>query len=171
MPEEQRVAVFELRLDLVLEDVGLRSVGRQKHDHVGPLGDLGGGVDVEALLGDLVPRLRTLAQSDLHLDTGVAQAQRVRVPLAAVPDDADLATLDDRQVRVVVVEHLNCHSQFLFCLGYLPPVILRGPRAIDTMPDWTISRTPYGSRTRSSASNFAGVPVHLDRQATRARRR
>src|SRR3712207_7955072 len=42
-----------------------------------------------------------------------AQAQRMRVALAAVADDADLASLDDRQVRVVVVEHLNCHSASL----------------------------------------------------------
>ena len=54
--------------------------------------------------------LRALLEADLHLHAGVAQAQRVRMALAAVADDADLASLDDRQVRVVVVEHLNCHS-------------------------------------------------------------
>ena len=85
MPEKQRVAVFEVRLDLVLEDVRLRGVGRQKHDHVGPLRHLRGRVDLEALLGDLVPRLGPLAQSDFHVNAGVAQAQRVRVALAAMP--------------------------------------------------------------------------------------
>ena len=107
--EEQRITVLEIRLDVVFEDVGLRGVGRQQHDDVGPLGDLGGGVHVEALLGDLRPGLRALLQPDLHLDARIAQAQRVRMALAAIADDADLAPLDDRQVRVVVIEHLNCH--------------------------------------------------------------
>ena len=53
--EEQRVAVLQVRLDLVLENVGLCSVGGQQHDDVGPLGDLRRGVDLEALLGDLGP--------------------------------------------------------------------------------------------------------------------
>jgi hypothetical protein len=39
--------------------------------------------------------------------------------LAAVPDDADLATLDDRQISIVVVEHLYCHSEFLFLVDCL----------------------------------------------------
>ncbi len=63
--------------------------------------------DLEALLGDLGPRLGALLEADLHLDTGVAQAQRVRVALAAVADDTDLASLDDGQVGIVVIEHLN----------------------------------------------------------------
>ena len=108
--EEQRVAVLQIGLDVVLEDLSLRGVGRQQHDDVGPLGDLGGCVHVEPLFGDLRPGLRSLLEADLHLHAGVAQAQRVGVALAAVADDADLAALDDRQVRVVVVEHLNCHS-------------------------------------------------------------
>ncbi|SKW58265.1 Uncharacterised protein [Mycobacteroides abscessus subsp. abscessus] len=107
--EEQRIAVLEVRLDLVLEDLGLRSVGREDHDDVGPLGDLFGGIDLQPLLGDLLARLGALTQADLHLNAGVAQAQRVRVPLAAVPDNADLASLNEGQVRIVVVEHLNCH--------------------------------------------------------------
>jgi hypothetical protein len=106
VPEEQRIAVLQVRLDVVFEDVGLCGVGCQQHDDVGPLGDLGRGVDGEALLLDLRPGLRTVLEADLHLDAGVAQAQRVRMALAAVADDTDLAALDDRQVRVVVVEHL-----------------------------------------------------------------
>ena len=61
---------------------------------------------------DLEPSFRPTFTST----PGVAQAQRVRVPLAAVADDADLASLDDRQVCVVVVEHLNCHFDFLLCI-------------------------------------------------------
>ena len=46
-------------------------------------------------------------QADAHVDTRVAQRQRVGVALAAVADDRDLAALDDRQVGVVVVEDLG----------------------------------------------------------------
>jgi hypothetical protein len=104
--EKQRIAGLQIRLDLVLEDVRLGGVGCQQHDHVGPLGDLGRGVYIQALLLDLRPGLRAILQSNPDLDAGVAQAQRVRVALAAVSDDSDLAALDDRQVCIVVVEHL-----------------------------------------------------------------
>jgi hypothetical protein len=109
MTEEQGIAVFEIRLDVAGEDLGLRGIGSQQHDDVGPLGDLGGCVDLQALLGHLLPRLGTFLEADLYLDAGVAQRKRMRMALAAVADDTDLATLDDRQVRVVVIEHLNCH--------------------------------------------------------------
>ena len=36
--------------------------------------------------------------------------------LAAVADDANLASLDDRQVGVIVVEHLNATVNFLLFL-------------------------------------------------------
>ena len=35
----------------------------------------------------------------------------------------------------------------------------RGPRPTATMPDWTSSRMPYGSSTRTSASSLSRVPV------------
>ena len=114
VPEEQRIAILQVGFDLVLEDVGLRGVGRQQHDHVGPLGHLGRRVDGQALLLDLCPRLRALFQPDPHLDSGVTQAQRVRVPLTAVADHTDLAALNDRQVRIVVVKHLQSHLNVSF---------------------------------------------------------
>src|SRR5699024_7137993 len=81
-------------------------------------GVLGGGADGQTGLLGLGPRLRALLQTDAHLDAGVAQAQRVRVPLAAVADDRDLAALDDRQIRIVVVEDLDCHFRVPFvCAG------------------------------------------------------
>ena len=38
-------------------------------------------------------------------------------------------------------------------------VIERGPRPIATMPDWTSSRMPNGSSTRSSAASLSALPV------------
>ncbi len=112
--EEQRVAVLQVGLDVVGEDRRLGGVGREDHDDVGPLGDLGGGADGETGFLGLGPRLRALLQTDANVDARVAQAQRVRVSLTAVADDGDLTTLDDRQVGIVVVEHLDCHSDYLF---------------------------------------------------------
>jgi hypothetical protein len=38
----------------------------------------------------------------------------VGMALTAVTDNAHLAPLDDTQVSVIVVKHLNCHSGFPF---------------------------------------------------------
>ena len=51
--------------------------------------------------------------------------------------------------------------------GYAPtarrrgsePVMEREPRPTATMPDWTISRMPNGSSTRTSAASLSRVPV------------
>ena len=51
--------------------------------------------------------LRAFLEADDNLDAGVAQVQRVGVALGAVADNGDLATLDDRQVCVVVVKHFS----------------------------------------------------------------
>src|SRR5699024_8967937 len=118
VPEQQRVTGLQARGDVLGVDLRLRGVRGEHHDHVGPLGDLGGGADGQTGLLGLGPRLRALLQTDAHLDAGVAQAQRVRVPLAAVADDRDLAALDDRQIRIVVVEDLDCHFRVPFvCAG------------------------------------------------------
>src|SRR5262249_34814086 len=53
--------------------------------------------------------------------------------------------------------------EFSFCRLaseiYLAVPILRGPRDIETIPDWAISRIPKGSKTRSSASSLPLSPV------------
>jgi hypothetical protein len=58
-----------------------------------------------------------LGQTDLHLDPGVTQGQRVRVPLGAVADHGDLAALDDRQVGVGVVVDVDTHGSGTVPLG------------------------------------------------------
>src|SRR5690606_19353134 len=58
------------------------------------------------LLG-LRDRLGVRLEPDPHLDTGVAEVLRVRVPLRAVPDNGDFLALDDGEVRVFVVEDLG----------------------------------------------------------------
>ena len=109
MAEEQRIAVFEARLDVLGEDLRLGGIRGQQHDHVRPLGGLRVSLDLEASLASLVCGLGAFAQADDHLDTGLAQVLRVRVALGAVADDGDLLRLDQGQVCVVVVEHVDCH--------------------------------------------------------------
>ena len=109
MAEEQCVAVLEVRLDVLGEDLGLGGVRGQQHDHVGPLGGLRVGLDLEAGFARLVGGLGAFAQADDHLDAGFAQVLRVGVALGTVSDDGDLLALDQGQVCIVVVEHVDCH--------------------------------------------------------------
>ena len=105
VPEEQRVAVVEVRLDRLAVEPALHVVGRQDHDQVGLGGRPRSGVThPQPVLLGLGPALGALGQPDAHVDAGVAQGQRVGVTLAAVAEHGDLAALDDRQVGVVVVE-------------------------------------------------------------------
>ena len=183
VPEEDRVAVLEVRLDRLGVELALRRVGRQHHDQVGLGRGLGRREHPQALVLGLGPALGALGQADPDVDAGVAQRQRVRVALAAVAEHGDLAALDDRQVGVVVVEDLHGHaggSRFLARCWLVGTrvvvsrivqaalrstarsaawVIDRGPRPSATMPDCTISRMPYGSSIFSIASSLSGRPV------------
>ena len=68
-----------------------------------------------------------LGQADAHVDARVAQVQRVGVALAAVADDGDLPALDDRQVGVVVVEHLGHGGlSFVACCSVSYRVVVGG---------------------------------------------
>ena len=96
-----------LSLMLVAVDAALVLVGREDHDDVGPLGGVGDGLDLEALLLGLLGRLRAVLEGDDDLDARVAQVLGVGVALRAVADDRDLLALDERQVGVGVVEDFS----------------------------------------------------------------
>ena len=117
VPEGERLAGGQVRLDGLGVDVPLHVVRGQDHDHVGLGRRLGRRDHPQALVGGLHPGLRALGQPDPDVDARVAQAQRVRVPLRAVADDGDLAPLDDRQVGVVVVEDLHGHCVVFLLSG------------------------------------------------------
>src|ERR671910_1538256 len=169
--EEQRVAVDEVRLHRLGVQVALHVVRREDHDQVGLLARLERRDHAQALRLGLGATLRALGQADPHVDAGVAQAQRVCVSLAAVAQHGHVAALDDRQVGVVVVEQFSHVGLLLLWLqrglGYAVrsrgrnarSVIEREPRPTATTPDWTSSRMPNGSSTRSSASSFSADPV------------
>ena len=110
--EREGLARGELVLDAVVVDAALVLVGREDHDDVGPLGGVGDGLDLEAVVLRLGGRLRAVLERDDDLDARVAQVLRVRVALRAVADDRDLLALDERQVGVGVVEEFS-HGVFL----------------------------------------------------------
>ena len=107
MAEDQGVAVDQVGLDRLGVDVALDLVGREDDDDVSLLDRLGDTEDPQALLLGLGPALGSLEESDADVDAGVAQVERVRVPLAAVADDRHMAALDDAQICVVVVKQFS----------------------------------------------------------------
>ena len=109
--EHQRRPVLHVVAQLLLVDVGLQLVRRQHHHDVGPLGGLGHLHDLELLLLGLGDAERALAQRDRHvLAAGIAQVQRVRMPLAAVADDGHLLALDQVDVGITIV--IDAHVTF-----------------------------------------------------------
>lgn len=106
MAEQQRGTLGEVGLDLVRVDGALHLVGRQDDDEVG-LGDGLGHAEHPQASASALARDFEPSASPTRTSTPESRRFSVGVALAAVPDDRDLAALDDRQVGVVVVEHLG----------------------------------------------------------------
>ena len=111
MRERERVALVEVRLDVLAVDARLLGVGEQHHDHVGFLHRLRGGEDAQARFLGLGPRRRALAQADAHVDARVGEVARVRVTLGAVAEHGHLAVLEQREVGVAVVVDACGHEK------------------------------------------------------------
>jgi hypothetical protein len=144
--EEQRRTLAQVGLDLVRVDGPLHLVRREDDDEVGLLDRVGDREDTQALGLGLGLGLGALGQADAHVDAAVTQVERVGVALAAVADDGDLAPLDDRQVGVVVVEHLGHGSASPF--GWV------GIRWFEGMPR---GRDAAQASARPAAGSPAGV--------------
>jgi hypothetical protein len=127
VPEEDRLALGQVRGDGVGVHVPLHRVRHQDHDHVSFLAGDRRGDHPQALGLGLGPATAVLGEADPDVDTRVPQAQRVGVTLAAVTEDGDLTTLDDRQVGVVVVVHLRHRTLLRWCAlpGTTSPVAPR----------------------------------------------
>jgi hypothetical protein len=111
--EEQRVALGDVRRDRLGVELALLVVRHEDHDHVGLLDRLGGRHDAQPLGLRLGAAPAVLVEPDADVDPRVAQAQRVRVTLAAVAQDGDLPSGDHGQVGVVVVVHLGHGGRLL----------------------------------------------------------
>jgi hypothetical protein len=103
--EHQEVARPEVWPDLGVVDGLLSGVGNEDHHHVGGLHGVGDIRDLETRLLGEPAALGAWRQPDDHIDPALVQVQRVRMPLAAIPDDRDRLPSQCRRIRVVVVVH------------------------------------------------------------------
>ena len=92
--EHQRLARLEPRLDLRFIQVGLQMIRNQDHDDVGGLGGLRDGHHFQPRGLRFGPALAAFVEPDNDIATGIAQIQRMRVPLAAVADNGDRLVFD-----------------------------------------------------------------------------
>ena len=99
--EHQGLAGGEVGLDVGVVDLGGGLVGREVHDDVGPLADLGDGVDDEAGFAGALGVGRVGAEADADIDAGVLEVEGVGVALRAVADDGDFLRLDEGEVCVL----------------------------------------------------------------------
>jgi hypothetical protein len=112
MREHQHLAGGEIGRDLAGEQTPGDMVRHQHHDDVGPLRDRGHRVDREAGGLRLRARAAVVGQSDPDVDTAVLEIEGVRVPLRPVADDRHFFRADQRQIRIVVIEHLCRFGHF-----------------------------------------------------------
>ena len=103
--EEQRVAGRDPVGDLLAVDLAVLLVGQQDHHDVAARGGLGDVEHLQPVCLGLLDRARVGAQSYDDADARVLEVLRVGVALRAVPDDGDGLAVEEREVRVVVVEH------------------------------------------------------------------
>ena len=144
MTEEERVALDQVRRDVLGVQVALDVVRREDHGQVGLFDGLPRREHTQAVGLGLLAALGALGQADPDVHPGVAQGERVGVALAAVTQDGDVPALDDRQIGLVIVEDL---SHLLNLSGFRcvhavrsrarreRSVIERAPRPMATMPD------------------------------------
>ena len=107
--EEQGVALLQVRLDGGVVGGLLLGVGQEHHDEVGPGRCVVEAQHLEASLGSLGDRGRSLTQADANVDAGLHQVEGVGVTLGAVAENCDLAAGDEGRVSVCFVVH-GCHG-------------------------------------------------------------
>jgi len=105
--EEEHVAGREAVANALLPHLPVELVGDKHHHQIATAGGLDNRQHLEAMLARLRRRGRVRAQADDDLDARVLQVQGVGVALGAVADDRDGLSLQQREVGVVVVEHLK----------------------------------------------------------------
>ena len=107
MGKGQRRAFLDVGFDFAAIDVGDVLVRQQDHDEICGLDRVGDVLHFQTGLLGLVPRSTTLAQADGNLHAGVLEVQCVGMALRAVTQDGDLLSLDQTQVRVLVVKDFH----------------------------------------------------------------
>ncbi len=110
--EHDMLASAQMRFDLVCIEHGLLFVRDKDHQHVGPLGGLGGRDHFKALGFCFGAAGRPLIEANLQLlHAAVAHVQNVGVALAAIPDHGDFLALDEGKVCILFV--IDFHGPLL----------------------------------------------------------
>ncbi|KFB72949.1 MAG: hypothetical protein AW09_001840 [Candidatus Accumulibacter phosphatis] len=82
-------------------------IRKQHHHHIGTPDGPGHFFHLQAGILGLAPGRTLLAQTDRHLDTGIAQILCMRMPLGSVANDGDFLALDQGEVGVLVVIYFH----------------------------------------------------------------
>ena len=114
--ESQSFAGGQVRLDVLVVDVGLAFIRSQVHDDVSLLGHFrdGNGLEV-VLLGQFVV-FGAGALGDDDFNAAVPHVLGVSVALGTVADDTDGLAVKKAKISILVVIH-NCHKFLLYKLG------------------------------------------------------
>ena len=117
--EEQRLALGEVRLDVVLIDGGLHFVGQKQHDEIGHLGRFLRRDRFKAVLPGqfVVGAAGALTHNNLH--AGIAQVLGMGMPLAAIPDDGYRLVFQHIEIGVFVI--IDFHQKHSFAVCRLSP--------------------------------------------------
>ena len=105
--EHQRLAGGQMRRDVALIQVALHVIGNQHHHDVGCLGGIGRRQHAQPGRFGLGAALARFRQAHHDLQAGIAQIQRMRVPLAAVADNPDGLTFEEADIAVLFVVTLR----------------------------------------------------------------
>ena len=106
--------LLQVGLDELLVDVGLGLVGKEHQDDVCVLDGLvhGGDGHSSVLLG-LLPGGSVLPDSDGDVKSGVAEAESLCASLCSVSENCDFLSLEDVQIRVLIMVNLGVHDNNL----------------------------------------------------------
>ena len=117
--EEQRLALGEVRLDVVLIDGGLHFVGQKQHDEIGHLGRFLRRDRFKAVLPGqfVIGAAGALTHNNLH--AGIAQVLGMGMTLAAIPDDGYRLVFQHIEIGVFVI--IDFHQKHSFAVCRLSP--------------------------------------------------
>src|SRR5699024_1118733 len=103
--EHQHVALFQIRLDILLIHISLQLIVDQNHDDIRSLCGLCSCVNLKSLFLSLRPGFASLIQTNDNMASGILGVQCVCVSLAAVSDNSDGLAIQQRQVTVILIKN------------------------------------------------------------------
>ena len=107
MCEHQHIAGLEVGLDVLLVHCSLLLIVDQDHDDIRKLSSLSSIVNRQALCLCLSLGLGTFIQTYDNIASGFLEVERMCMALAAVTDDGNSLSLENRQVAIFLVIDLS----------------------------------------------------------------